>query len=183
MILIRRAEPKDAAGIAHVHVRTWRSTYRGIVPDEYLDSLDEEQRTEEWRELLEGDYDIFVADFEGHVIGFIIGGRSRNRAQQCDGELYAIYLLKEAQRARIGRDLVRELAHAMRRRGFRRMEVWVLAKNPAKAFYTQMGAQFARSKEIAIGDAMLTEHAYVWADLELLSRRYAVSGSVTATQR
>lgn len=57
------------------------------------------------------------------------------------------------------------------------MEVWVLAKNPAKAFYTSMGAQFARSKQIEIGGAMLMEHAYVWPDLEMLSRRYLVSVS------
>jgi ribosomal protein S18 acetylase RimI-like enzyme len=175
MILIRRAEPNDAAGIAHVHVQTWRSTYRGIVPDSYLDGLDEAERCEFWRDLLEGDFDIFVAERNGEIIGFVMGGRSRDHTQHCDGELYAVYLMKDEQRARIGRDLVRELAHALRRRGFRKMEVWVLAKNPAKAFYTKMGAHFARSKQIEIGGVMLMEHAYVWEDLEVLSRRYAVS--------
>jgi hypothetical protein len=46
MVLIRRAEPRDAAGIAHVHVASWRTTYRGIVPDSYLDALDEPERAE-----------------------------------------------------------------------------------------------------------------------------------------
>jgi ribosomal protein S18 acetylase RimI-like enzyme len=177
MILIRRAEPNDAAGIAHVHVQSWRSTYKGIVPDSYLDDLNEVDRTELWSDLLDGDYDIFVAEREESIVGFVMGGRSRDRSQQCDGELYAVYLLKEFQSLRIGRDLVRELAHALRRRGFRRMEVWVLAKNPAKAFYTRMGAQFARSKGIEIGGAVLMEHAYVWPDIEALSRRYTVSRS------
>jgi ribosomal protein S18 acetylase RimI-like enzyme len=177
MIIIRRAEPNDATGIAHVHVQSWRTTYREIVPDSYLDGLDEAERAEVWRELLDGDYDIFVAEREASIVGFIMGGRSRDRLQQCDGELYAVYLLKEFQSLRIGRDLIRELAHALRRRGFRRMEVWVLAKNPAKAFYTRMGAQFARSKGIEIGGAVLMEHSYVWPDLEALSRRYTVSGS------
>jgi ribosomal protein S18 acetylase RimI-like enzyme len=177
MILIRRAEPKDAAGIAHVHVQSWRTTYRGIVPDSYIDALNEEERTSHWKDLLDDESDVFVAERQASIVGFIMGGRSRDRSQQCDGELYAVYLLKEFQGLRIGRDLVRELAHALRRRGFRKMEVWVLAKNPAKAFYTRMGAQFARSKGIEIGGAVLMEHSYVWPDLEALSRRYTVSRS------
>src|SRR5579859_6248223 len=168
MILIRKAEPTDAAGIAHVHVQSWRTTYRGIVPDAYLDALDEADRTQMWQELLTDDFDTFVAEREGQIVGFIMGGKCRDRAQQCDGELYAVYLLEEVQRARIGRDLVRELAHALRRRGLRKMGVWVLAKNPAKAFYTRLGANFMRAKEIEIGGAVLMEHAYMWADLETL---------------
>lgn len=175
MIFIRKAEPDDAAGIAHVHVQSWRTTYKGIVPDAYLDSLDEPDRTQLWGDLLGGDYDIFVAEREGLIVGFIMGGRCRDRTQQCDGELYAVYLLKEVQRARIGRDLVRELAHALRRRGLRKMAVWVLARNPAKGFYTRMGAHFVRAKQIEIGGAALMEHAYVWDDLEALMRRYVVS--------
>ncbi|HEY3706134.1 MAG TPA: GNAT family N-acetyltransferase [Terracidiphilus sp.] len=177
MILIRRAEPYDAAGIAHVHVQSWRSTYAGIVPGAYLDSLNEEERAEHWKSLLGEELEVFVAEREGNVIGFVAGGRSRDRAQHCDGELYAIYLLKDDQRLKIGRDLVRELAHALKRRGFRKMEVWVLAKNPAKAFYTRMGAQFGRSRQIEIGGVTLMESAYFWPDLDMVSRRYVVSRS------
>jgi len=36
MALIRRARADDAAGIAQVHVASWRSTYPGMVPDSYL---------------------------------------------------------------------------------------------------------------------------------------------------
>jgi hypothetical protein len=31
------AEPADAAGIAVVHVRTWRDAYRWLMPQDYLD--------------------------------------------------------------------------------------------------------------------------------------------------
>ena len=36
----RRARLGDAGGIGAVQVASWRSTYRGIVPDDYLDCLD-----------------------------------------------------------------------------------------------------------------------------------------------
>ena len=37
--MLRRANINDAAAIAKVHVDTWKSTYKGIVPDDYLSSL------------------------------------------------------------------------------------------------------------------------------------------------
>lgn len=177
MILIRRAEPTDAAGIARVHVQSWRSTYRGIVPDTYLDDLDEAERAGHWRDLLENGMLVLVAERAGDVIGFATGGKSRGGVASCDAELYAIYLLEEAQRARIGRDLLHELARTLSRQGFRSMEVWVLAKNPSKEFYARMGADYAGSKEIEIGGATLMEMAYVWPDLGALAGVQALSRS------
>jgi ribosomal protein S18 acetylase RimI-like enzyme len=175
MILIRKAEPKDAAGIARVHVESWRSTYQGIVPDAYLDCLDEAERAEHWRDLLEHGMLVLLAERAGVVIGFATGGKSRDGVANCDAELYAIYLLEEAQRARIGRDLLHELARMLREQGFRSMEVWVLARNPAKGFYERMGAEYAGSKEIDIGGSTLAEQAYVWRDLGALAGDYALS--------
>ena len=41
---IRVANVPDAAAIAKVHVDSWRTTYTGIVPDEYLAQLSYEQQ-------------------------------------------------------------------------------------------------------------------------------------------
>ena len=38
-ITIRPATAADAAQIARVRVDCWRSTYRGLVPDAYLDGM------------------------------------------------------------------------------------------------------------------------------------------------
>ena len=38
--VIREATPEDARAIATVHVASWRTTYRGLLRDAYLDSLD-----------------------------------------------------------------------------------------------------------------------------------------------
>lgn len=180
MILIRRATAGDARGIAHVHVESWRSTYAGIVPQSYLDHLDEWQYAERWQEMLNRDDEVFVAERDGHVVGFAMGGISRTSVQGCDAELFAIYLLKEAQKARIGTDLVRELARSLSASGFKSMDVWVLEANPSKYFYERMGAVYAAAKEIEIGGALLTEHAYVWPDLKLLGAvETATSASVS----
>ena len=43
---IRKKERKDCADVAHVVTVAWNETYRGIVPDEFLDNLynNEEER-------------------------------------------------------------------------------------------------------------------------------------------
>jgi hypothetical protein len=38
-LIVRRARPHDALRIARVHVQSWQSTYRGVLPPDYLDSL------------------------------------------------------------------------------------------------------------------------------------------------
>jgi ribosomal protein S18 acetylase RimI-like enzyme len=177
MILIRRADANDARAIAHVHVESWRTSYAGIVPDTYLQSLDEWQRAEHWRELLNRDDEVFVAERDGLVVGFAMGGVSRNRIEACDAELYAIYLLKDAQRLGVGTDLLRELARSLSESGFKSMDVWVLEANASKQFYVRTGAHYAASKDTEIGGAPLIEEAYVWLDLGALARMASTAAS------
>lgn len=38
-MIIRKANFNDISSIAKVHVDTWKTTYKGIVPNDYLESL------------------------------------------------------------------------------------------------------------------------------------------------
>ena len=49
---IRLATIADAQAIAKVHVDSWRTTYKGIVPDDVLANLSNSQRTEKWHSML-----------------------------------------------------------------------------------------------------------------------------------
>lgn len=49
---IRPAVSEDGAGIGRVHVETWRTTYRGIVPDEHLAGLSQEKRIVFWTGII-----------------------------------------------------------------------------------------------------------------------------------
>ncbi len=171
MFSIRLATLDDAAGIAHVHVESWRTTYAGIVSDRYLVGLKEADRATAWREQLSNDLEVSVADLDGEVIGFITGGPIREPIQSYDAELYAVYLLRQAQGQGIGKALLDELATSLLNKGFRSMAVWVLEQNPARHFYIHTGAELLASKDIEIGGATLAEVAYGWPDLESLQRR------------
>jgi GNAT superfamily N-acetyltransferase len=171
MLTIRAATLEDAEKIAHVHVESWRSTYPGIVPEEYLAALSVSGRAIAWREGMTNGIAVHIAELNGEVVGFISGGPIREPIAPYDGELYAVYILQQAQGQGIGKALLQELARLLLGQGFASMAVWVLEQNPAKHFYMHTGAELLASKEIEIGGAVLADAAYGWPDLRSLARK------------
>jgi hypothetical protein len=51
-VKVREAEDADVPGIAVIHVRSWQTAYRGVLPDELLDGLSVSEREGSWRALL-----------------------------------------------------------------------------------------------------------------------------------
>ena len=156
----------DAPGIARVHVASWRSTYVGIVPDEYLASLDCTERERVWGRLITDDSQFTsVAEHRiDGIVGFVSGGPTRMDDMTCTGELYAIYLLEQHQRQGIGRRLVTELSTWLLSQDISSMYTWVLAKNPSRRFYESLGGIEFRRQSITIGGRDVVEVAYGWDD-------------------
>jgi GNAT superfamily N-acetyltransferase len=171
MFSIRAAVQADAYAIAQVHVESWRTTYAEILPDAYLAGLDQALRTKLWQEWLAGPTVIFVAERHGRVVGFAHAGPNREPTDSCDAELYALYLLKEAQGIGIGTALLRATASELTVRNFKGMAVWVLEQNRSRMFYERTGAHMAANKVIEIGGVKLMEVAYTWPDLAKLTER------------
>ena len=172
-MVVREARADDTEAIARVHVASWRTTYRGIVPDAYLDGLSVDRRAEMWRNAIadrQRTVGVFVAeDDAGEIVGFSSCGPSREEDRDYDGELFAVYLLQSYQGRGIGGMLVRAAARRLSEAGFRAMMLWVLAANPARAFYVALNGQQVRTKIVEIGGMPLAEIAFGWPDLGLFS--------------
>ncbi len=166
--MVRRAALNDASAISRVHVSSWRSTYGGMLPDEFLDSLSEANYAERWKRVIaDGSSRVYVAEEDGEVVGFASGGRERAGEQGYEGELYAIYVLDAAQHRGFGRELVRATVSGLRELGLNDMIIWVLRDNsPARAFYERLGGVYVRSQPITIGTATLDEVSYGWRRLD-----------------
>ena len=163
---IRPARMEDAAAIALVHVESWRTTYAGIVPGEYLASLSVESRTRMWKEQLAGTTLIFVVEDASGVFGFASGGKLRDAIDGYDAELYAIYLLQQKQRQGAGRLMLQKLADVLRTSGFHSLIIWVLETNPSIGFYRRLGGSQVAEKQIEIGGSQLIEVAFGWPNLD-----------------
>jgi ribosomal protein S18 acetylase RimI-like enzyme len=170
--LVRHAAPADAASIAWVHVQSWRSTYRGLLPDDFLDALSVKDREQMWRRNLEAiaaersSSCLLIAEAEaGKIVGFASAGPEREKGSPFEGELYALYLLREHQGKGAGRSLLLAAARHLEGTGRRSMRVWVLKGNPAVAFYESLGGIPAGEKSISIAGKEHVEVAYGWKDL------------------
>lgn len=172
-MIVREAGVEDAGAIARVHVDSWRTTYRGIVPDELLDNLSYEQRESSWCSILrdaanQGQF-VYVAEEEsGQIVGFAAGGIERTGDRVYQGELYAIYLLETHQGKGIGRRLALSVAQRLAQLNIHSLLVWVLADNPACRFYEALGGKNLYEKQIELGKVMLDEIAYGWTDTTVL---------------
>lgn len=165
MITIREATEADLPGIARVLVDTWRATYRGIVPDDYLNGMSYEKQVERGRQRLEEggpERSTWVAEVDGGVVGMASGGPERTGRTDYPGELYAIYVLPAYQGRGLGRRLAAAVVKRLKGAGFGSMLVWVLAQNPARRFYESLGGRLVSESQIEIGGAMIPEVAYVW---------------------
>lgn len=165
-LLIRKAKLEDAAGIAKVHVDSWRTTYKGIVSDTYLDSLSYEEREQNWKRGIEHNHIYIATDFNGEIVGFASGGKERTgKYVAYKGELYAIYLLEGQQGKAIGRKLFKAVVDDLKEKKLNSMLIWALEENPACLFYEKLGGKKIDTAEIEIDGQKLSEVAYGWDDL------------------
>jgi len=132
-IVVRKATIKDARGIATVHVLSWQNTYRGQMPDEMLDSLTIEGRTERWIEMLKNPTEgttAIVAEQNNKIVGWASFGKNRDEdGDKITGELWAIYAHPDALGIGVGSLLMEYATQEMKKQGYKKATLWVLSTN------------------------------------------------------
>lgn len=169
---IRIARVEDAPEIGRVHVDSWRTTYKNIVPDDALANLSYAQREQNARQRLSNSaariYTYVAEDEQGQIVGFVGGGLNRETTSVYKSELYAIYTLQEVQGHGVGKRLTRALVERLVQDELYSMLVWVLADNPARGFYEALGGYYVSTKSIEIGGVLLNEVSYGWDDVRVM---------------
>jgi GNAT superfamily N-acetyltransferase len=147
---IREATLDDARGIAVVHIATWQDAYRGIVPDDVLDTMDVDARTARWHEGISApEGPIRVATDDAKVVGWACYGPSRDDdARGPVGELYGIYVSSSYWGTGVGPALMDD-ALAWLRVHFPVSTLWTLDANArARRFYERTGWTFDGTTKI-----------------------------------
>ncbi|KGP74635.1 GNAT family N-acetyltransferase [Pontibacillus yanchengensis] len=162
---VRRAVNEDTEGFARVHVDSWRTTYKHIIPHEYLMNLSYEQRTGLWKKNISKDNNfVFVAENDnGEIIGFADCGKRENNSA---GDLTSIYILEEYQGMGIGGKLMKQLFQQFKALHCTKVFVEVLDDNKTRFFYEYYGAKLFKKEKIKIAGAALSLLIYQWNSLE-----------------
>jgi len=166
---IREATAMDGREVARIQIETWRASYAGLLPKEYLIGLSLEERAAWWREAIarkrEGQSFVALVP-EGAVVGFGTCGPARHCRFGLQGEVYSLYVDLDWQNRGIGRRLLARLFEELAARGWRSAMIQVLTANPSRYFYEAMGGQVVGEGHEYFGGTKLAILAYGWPDLQ-----------------
>lgn len=145
-VSVRVAWSDDAAGIAGVQVRAWRSRYDGVLPVEVLAALTTEEIAAAWRDSLVKPEDarnrVLVALERNRITGFAITspGADPDCDQIADGEVSEFLIDPEETGKGHGSRLIQACADTLRADRFQRAITWVDSTEDAhRTFFESAG--------------------------------------------
>lgn len=143
-----------------IYCQAWQKAYQGMIPQEFLDGLTEENCAPDPEKVELGNN--FVDETDGEITGLVNYGVLREEAEGNLGEIRSIYVLPDYWRTGVGTALFRAALEALRQAGYAGAVVWTLKQNVrAQAFYLRMGMRAnSMEREISIGGTEVEEVRY-----------------------
>lgn len=180
MIEIRDVQVEDAEGLIDVNIKTWQSTYKGIINDATLESLDfhrdarvQRYKNEFGSRMVDGEQMLgAVAMVKGQIVGFVTYGKARENPDNLDGlsEIYALFVLETYQSKQVGRKLVQyAVKKLVDSKKYNALIIWTLKDNPSRGFYKHLGGQNKYHKTIEIAGQTLDEVGYLFDDINKMT--------------
>lgn len=134
---VRPAEKDDVRVIAEICVEDWKIAYKGIIGDDFLDSMNVDDRYQ----IEVKRYDKhFVATDGDKVLGYSWLEEADDEAADC--EVIALYVRYNQRKNGIGRILMEHAFEHFRELSKKSMIVWCLKDNlESRKFYEKMGGR------------------------------------------
>ena len=163
-----------------MHVAAWRSTYPGILPEDYLARLSVTRQAAHYARQIRAGEGVYVAIASGRdvpgasaprLVGYTTVGRARTQlpgGTPADGEIETLYVLDDWRECGIGRRLIRTGAAHLAAAGSRSAFLWVLTGNPNRWFYQRLGGKPVASAHTRVAGIAVPQTAYSWDPIEKL---------------
>ena len=135
------SQDDDYSEISNVYESSWKYTYKGIIPQEYFDSIPKGR----WANNItkSGIYSLVMTE-NGYIIGTASFCRSRWEQYSDFGEIVSIYFLPEYIGKGYGKRLLKRCIEELYQLGFTGILLWVLEDNiRARSFYEKNEFQFS----------------------------------------
>jgi GNAT superfamily N-acetyltransferase len=164
--VVREATLADCEAIGKIQAQTWKTTYKNILTDNFLSTIDESERAQAAiKRHSNPDIKTFVIamDTTGLPVGFICMGPSREQNLIADVEVYAIYVLDEHQKLGLGELLLRRALDYLKSQNGKLAFISVFKNNfKARRFYEKMGGQFIGEDCAVIDEVQYETATYIW---------------------
>ncbi len=170
---LRVATEHDIPLIAAVHAQSWRDSYRGIFPDEFLEDLVDQDRLIEWQRRIhypKPNQHVIVATQDNQILGFIC--LYGNESEQWGCFIDNLHVAKEAQGTGVGKQLMQSAAQwASDTSEHKGLYLEVLEDNfKARKFYLALGAHHQETNlwQPPGANYHVNDLLYVWHDVQSL---------------
>lgn len=140
-ISIRKGTKKDSELISRIYAESWRSAYKGMVPDEYLNDLKDDFWVEKFQMWISEDiFKVKIIYADNKAAGAAAYGKSRDEKFADYAEICSFYLIPEYFRKGLGTALMKSVIDEIYNEGYKHCYLWVLdANSNARMFYENMG--------------------------------------------
>lgn len=138
---IRKALPTDALGITKVHVSAYKVSYRGYLPDDYLDTKTLNDKIVEKTACYLETAECYVVEDKQQIIAFAYMADHEDNLT----EIKALYVYPLFQKQGVGTKLVEYVTNLKKKSGYTQCVVWTLKFGPSLPFYHKMG--FVETKQ------------------------------------
>lgn len=163
--IIRRKDVDDCEICEKIITLSWWQTYRGIVSEQFLLSLKDnegERITRSINNFKINDDIIYVLELDNNVVGFVSCGRCEDVEFSGHGEIFALYIIDGYKKKGYGRKLFETAVGELKYLGFDKMIVGCLEGNPSNDFYRYMGGKKVKERIIVRGGQELIENIYFY---------------------
>lgn len=118
-MVIRQATIQDAKIISHIHASSWKSAYRGIIPQRYLDELPDDFWINAFQGWIKANALTVLLIYDSELaVGCIAYGKSRDEKLSEWGEIVSIYLLPEYWGKGYGHQLLKAVLDDLKMAGY-----------------------------------------------------------------
>lgn len=179
-VRLRDAVGDDGPAIAALHAASWRSAYRGLVPDAALGDDLPAGRLAHWRErfrALPAAGFVLLAEDEDALLGFAAVWPDPDGGP--GGLLDNLHVRPDARGRGVGRLLLGASAARLAAAGRGTLHLWLVRGNaPAARFYEGLGAVPADGRVEAFPGGLVEEVRYVFRDTAALAAACAAPATL-----
>ena len=133
---IREATVNDIQNIIEVVQSSYKSSYRGYLPDEYLDGLCiTEDIFQKWLGYIQKN-ECYIFETQNQIVAFMML-ESNKETKIC--EICILYVNPDYQKQGIGSSILDYIFDIKRKQSYKKCKLWTMKEGPAILFYKKNG--------------------------------------------
>lgn len=140
MLEIRLLVEKEIDEMTELYVKSWRATYKGIIPDKILNTITVEKFNKIWKEYITKENNGIFGAFENDVF---LGFGAFTPDEEMEDTLYLDSLhIKDGYKGKgVGTKIINHLKEYAKEKGYKGVSVSIMSGNDrARNLYTKLGA-------------------------------------------